>query len=281
MKFNKNRLALAIVGVAAVGVASLGTAGITDSKHDLSSTAVQGGAALAAGQGEICVFCHTPHGSATGASVPLWNKTLPSTVYQTYDQLGTSSLDGGVASVGSVSLACLSCHDGTQAMDNMLNEPGSGAGSAGNNTATKMSNVDDATFEVPKLGADLRNDHPVGIQYCGGGYTETSTGTASVNCTDKDFEDAVMITLNETPIWYVETSATASGGSATVRDKYDMQLYTRDSSGSRFVNAADFAGENEPFVECASCHDPHAGDAKTFLRLDNAGSAVCLACHTK
>ena len=29
-------------------------------------------------------------------------------------------------SVGSVSLACLSCHDGAQAMDNLINAPGSG-----------------------------------------------------------------------------------------------------------------------------------------------------------
>ena len=42
-------------------------------------------------------------------------------------------------------------------------------------------------------------------------------------------------------------------------------------------------------VECASCHDPHgvpsAGPGSnfnpTFLRLPNAGSAVCLTCHTK
>jgi hypothetical protein len=42
-------------------------------------------------------------------------------------------------------------------------------------------------------------------------------------------------------------------------------------------------------VECASCHDPHgvpsagAGSSfiPTFLRVANAGSALCLTCHTK
>jgi predicted CXXCH cytochrome family protein len=51
-----------------------------------------------------------------------------------------------------------------------------------------------------------------------------------------------------------------------------MLLYTR--------NEATVAGGYQPFVECASCHDPHTENA-TFLRISNAGSAVCLACHTK
>jgi predicted CXXCH cytochrome family protein len=35
-------------------------------------------------------------------------------------------------------------------------------------------------------------------------------------------------------------------------------------------------------VECASCHDVHGGVAGTpFLRMSNAGSALCTACHIK
>ena len=42
-------------------------------------------------------------------------------------------------------------------------------------------------------------------------------------------------------------------------------------------------------VECASCHDPHGVPSgapgstfnPTFLRVPNAGSAVCLTCHAK
>ena len=52
-------------------------------------------------------------------------------------------------------------------------------------------------------------------------------------------------------------------------------------------------GSIGPAVECASCHDPHVSEGqagpgptspsagKTFLRISNDGSAVCLACHTK
>ena len=35
-------------------------------------------------------------------------------------------------------------------------------------------------------------------------------------------------------------------------------------------------------VECASCHDAHGTDGhSSFLRVDNANSALCLGCHNK
>lgn len=34
-------------------------------------------------------------------------------------------------------------------------------------------------------------------------------------------------------------------------------------------------------VECASCHNPHEATKATFLRVDNAASALCTTCHLK
>lgn len=34
-------------------------------------------------------------------------------------------------------------------------------------------------------------------------------------------------------------------------------------------------------VECGSCHDPHEANNGTFLRVANAGSALCIGCHAK
>ena len=90
-------------------------AGIANTKHNLS-TGGTGAVHVSTGTDEICVFCHTPHGSDTSAPVPLWNKQLPTSSYTTYATLNSSTIDGTILSVGSVSLACLSCHDGTQAM---------------------------------------------------------------------------------------------------------------------------------------------------------------------
>ena len=173
-------------------------------------------------------------------------------------------------SVGSVSLACLSCHDGTQAMDNMVNAPGSGGYDA--NAPRDAAGVGwtgaaggiMAGTPVPMLGLDLRNDHPIGIQYCGGGLSGSGT-TVSGTCRDADFKAPVTASVNSNQIFWVEAD-----GSAGSRGKGDIQLYTR-------TFGADGAG---PSVECGSCHDPHA-DGGLFMRVSTTGSAICLACHVK
>ena len=65
------------------------------------------------------------------------------------------------------------------------------------------------------------------------------------------------------------------------KQRTDLPLYTRTGPDAALG----------PLVECASCHDPHvsAGQAgpnglqagETFLRISNASSAVCTACHVK
>lgn len=276
MKSTKKVLLLTSILVGSILSAGGAIGGVKNTKHNLGSTGT--GANNMDGTGEVCVFCHTPHGSDTTAVVPLWNKSLPSTVYSTYDTLGTSSLDGGVAAVGSVSVACLSCHDGTQAMDVMINQPGSGgynpAGARLAGTWTGAAADGLMPAGIANIGADLQNDHPIGIQYAGGGYTNTG-GTPST-AADKDFFAPTKTTINATPVWFIETNV------AVGRDKADLPLYTRNTTDH--LGGA-LAGENEPFVECASCHDPHvedvAGSNPTFLRIANTGSAVCLACHDK
>ncbi|MBF0283560.1 MAG: hypothetical protein HQL51_03780 [Magnetococcales bacterium] len=249
-----------------IGFAS---AGIKGSKHDLGS----GGTAQAttANTTEVCVFCHTPHGSNTSASAPLWNKKLPTTSYTRYSSLGTSTLDGAETTVGSVSLACLSCHDGTQAMDVMINAPGSGGYNASGAEFDASAIGAMTGGPIPMLGSDLSNDHPVSIQYGGGGLNSSQADGAYTNSTftDKDFNSVRKATINSNPVWWVDTNSDGT------RDKDEMMLYTRTVSSV-----------TQPYVECASCHDPHnAGTASAtsvaFLRKSNANSAVCLACHNK
>jgi len=278
---------LAAAAMYATLAATSAQAGITNTKHNLSSTSTSGNnqvGSTTANNDEICVFCHTPHGSNTAVAAPLWNKRLPGTTYTTYTAANSSTLDGEVLSVGSVSLACLSCHDGAQAMDNIINAPGSGGydvtggGAAGlgrgvaggytwtgdNQTAGKMINTGD---RISMLGSDLTNDHPVGVQYCGGGIT----GDAITGCRDGDFKGGTgnaglaTASLGGTQVWWVDTAFSGT------REKTDMILFTRTT----------FSAGSGPSVECASCHDPHSDTNPTFLRVSNTGSGVCLSCHVK
>ncbi len=276
---------LATLLFATITVSQHAYAGIADTRHNLGSqaNAIAGRNQVSgADTAEICVFCHTPHNSvATAGAPPLWNKNLTGLPvggsYSTYSTATSSTIDGEVLAVGSVSIACLSCHDGTQAMDNIINAPGSGgltANGGGQNGLAYTWNVGgtvDAngrlTSGVALLGTDLTNDHPIGIQYCGGGIT----GTLTTGCTDNDFKGGGTAGLqtqniNGSQVWWVDTGA----GGAGTRQKTDMILYTRA-----------FAAGSGPSVECASCHDPHTSVNATFLRTSNAGSAVCLACHVK
>ncbi len=81
--------------------------------------------------GEVCVYCHTPHGANQTIAAPLWNRTIRITNYQTYDELWTTTLTQAVMGTpGPASLTCLSCHDGQTAIDSIINMPGSGSAGA-------------------------------------------------------------------------------------------------------------------------------------------------------
>jgi predicted CXXCH cytochrome family protein len=271
------KAALALAMLAAGAQVSAQT-GISGTKHNLGTTGAAGQNRVTAGTDEICVFCHTPHASNTTVEAPLWNKRVSGATYTTYSTTNSTTIDGTVLPVGSVSLACLSCHDGTQAMDNIVNAPGSGGydvnggGTPGLgytwDTATGRVDSDGKLLGVASLGADLTNDHPIGIQYCGGGPNATTPTGA---CKDPDFVAPKNASINSKQVWWVDTPV----GVADARNKTDMILYTRA-----------FGGTDGPSVECASCHDPHVKQGEgsagaTFLRVANTGSAVCLSCHVK
>lgn len=277
--------------------------GIANTRHNMtqSTELSNGGATMNNSRnnyGEVCVYCHTPHGANTSAGAPLWNRSLATgTTYQTYDKLNTSTLTQTVSQPGAASLPCLSCHDGSQAVDAIINMPGSGQyspsaqpwtyvatggvtrlatnhrglavgyTSTGGATTSCMSchnptggtgQVGDPTdFSIFLIGTDLRNDHPVGVNFptTNGGTTDWKAPSGSVT------RGAVVTTFFD---------ENTNGR----MDKGDIRLY---GSGS------------DSRVECASCHDPHgvpsagAGSTilPTFLRKTNTGSTVCLTCHTK
>jgi hypothetical protein len=294
-QFVKALLTTTLVVGAALMFATTASAGIANTKHNLGSSGSVDNNNRTNSTGEICIFCHTPHGADTGESVPLWNKVISSSTFTTYDQLGTSTLDAGITSIGSISIACLTCHDGAQAIDNILNAPGSGGydltggGRLGlawdwDTLSGPNQSVDSDGLFLPgaiaNIGTDLRNDHPVSVQYGGGGKSAANPGAA---LRDGGFVDPQY---DGSSVWWVDNTTMELGPDSTsgTLDKWDFKLYTRSATGAKF------AGGPEPFVECGSCHDPHL-ETTTFLRIDpavnpdgnesNSGSRICLSCHVK
>jgi len=111
---------------------------IVGSDHDFSADGWSGN--------QICIVCHVSHNAATGVSdAPLWSHELTNTVFTLYNN---GTLDATPSQPTGVSLLCLSCHDGTVALDSFGGATGTTLIGGGAN-----------------FGSDLSNDHPIAIPY--------------------------------------------------------------------------------------------------------------------
>lgn len=191
---------------------------ITGSAHDFTTSAWSGG--------RICVACHAPHKTDTSiADAPLWNHANTAATYTLYS---SPTMNATVSQPGGGSKLCLSCHDGTVAVNSFGGVTGSTMISAVNN-----------------LGTNLKASHPIGFTY------DTALATA-----DGSLHDPATKSVT------IGTGAQSKTGTLAA-----VLLY-----GGK--------------MECDSCHDVHntftVGSAGTGLvKVDQAGSKVCLACHNK
>lgn len=133
---------------------------VKNSKHNLSI--LSGGAdptssTALVDYGEICVYCHTPHGGQVEA--PLWNRAFSSATYQMYTSATIDMAQDGAPT--GVSAACLSCHDGTIGLDVIVNAPNKATAFVIPGTTSGTNTIDGNE----NLGSDLRNDHPISIAY--------------------------------------------------------------------------------------------------------------------
>ncbi len=155
------------LGVVGALAGSVLAAGVADTKHNLSTSHTAAGQTIySSDQPEICIFCHTPHDAIKNNNIPLWNHELSTTAsYGVYTSPTINATDitnvGGVtAATATVTSLCLSCHDGTVAL-NSFNNP------SNINPTTTM--VGTTGGKLPagnsNLGSDLTNDHPVNFTY--------------------------------------------------------------------------------------------------------------------
>jgi len=211
---------LALPGLALAAPGDPGT-GIVGSAHDFSGTSWAGG--------ELCTVCHTPHNAdQTVADAPLWNHevtTVSFTPYSGYE------LDATVGDPGGVSKLCLSCHDGTTALDSF-------GGATGTATMLNTDSLGEGENVNHAIGrnADLSDDHPVSFTY------DTALAT-----TDGGLNDPA------TTEWNGAGSGTIAdemlfGGKVECASCHDV--HNKDSVADHFL-VKDIAGG----ALCLTCHD--------------------------
>lgn len=243
-------LVLVVVLASATPAMAVMTLRVSDTPHNLSTGG--GGNFYSNDESQICVFCHTPHNAT--ASKPLWNNlsgnmdfTIYSSATMETDVMAAIAAAGGLP-VGSTSRLCLSCHEGTTALNTLANPGSAGA----DPTMIGWASFAEA-FAIygpgvgPRLSNDLSNMHPIGFDY-------------TLASTDPDIK-----------VW-------------TIPDALGVK-FVDGGSGEKFLECITC---HEPHVDGDwNSSGENVGDFpgdtayRKFMRIPNTSSALCLACHDK
>ncbi len=226
-------------------------AGINGTVHDLGTPGANGmnyGASPADSLNRICIFCHAPHNTyrlstATGGAgpqapsefdyLPLWNHTLQDpNGYTMYENGPGAPQSGSKASQailngmtpGSTSLLCLSCHDGTIAVN-----------SYGNADQISQSTGNNAIVDAYAIGKDqyLGNHHPIGFN-----YDDVQAGDTEIRSAD---------TAMLTPSSFVRDHL---AGDAHMECATCHSVHNKGNDGERLLWRSDQNSEL-----CLTCHD--------------------------
>lgn len=122
---------------------------IAGTAHDFSSET------WAPAQNKMCAVCHTSHNATNEPSAPLWNHESTSVAGYTLYSSPTFDLNGGttITDPSASSKLCLSCHDGTVALENF------GGVTTGTTYISSSSRIGGVA------GDNLANEHPISFDY--------------------------------------------------------------------------------------------------------------------
>lgn len=229
----------------------------------------------------ICIFCHAPHhaykenGETRGTGetavnsnytyLPLWNHVQTSASFVQYNpgvdrpdamtsMKGAQSIDASPVGdawvgIGAVSLLCLSCHDGSIAVNSFGNDP---QDARSQSRGTKTINLE---YQIGFAGATgtgfLANHHPVGFNY---------NTVAAFDLEIIPSDTAVFNHDDDIATYGAVTGAINVGGPKLVQEVL-------------------WNGR----MECSSCHAVHntGNTGEKLLYVSDQNSNLCLSCHLK
>ncbi len=165
-----------------------GAGTILGSKHDFTGLNLRTGVVAMptvafSDYGSSCVYCHIPPeqdgaDSSAKGGIAGWNRYRPAT--KGYDLYDSRTLDNKVRTPSPISLLCLSCHDGTMAVDMTVFRPNGWRNSEDAAIHLRINGANDLmscgkchngrvahNIAIKHIGRDLTNDHPISMTYAG------------------------------------------------------------------------------------------------------------------
>lgn len=249
---------------------------LVNTVHNLSVSGP--GNIKASSESDICIFCHTPH--TTSPRKPLWNRPDPGHNYTTY-RSSTNIAVPGQPTGGSI--LCLSCHDGTIALGNILSQSSPISFSGGITTMPGG---------YSNLNTDLSDDHPISFTYnsalasANGELADPGNLNGSVHLDDNQ---QLQCTSCHDP------HKNNYSNFLTASNRYsDLCLYCHQKSywntSSHKTSPATWNGSgNDPWFHtsysrvsenaCENCHNPHNAEGHDRLMNYYVEESNCLSCH--
>ena len=252
-------------------------AGLATSKHNLSVSGT--GTVKATSESQSCLFCHAPHNSSPIA--PLWNRSNAGSTYTPYTSSTSAARPGQPTGA---SLLCLSCHDGTIALGDILSRT-TRIGMAGGVTTMPVGKTN--------LGTDLSDDHPISFAYNtalvtarNGELANPATLTGKVkldaggqlqctSCHDPhDDSNGKFLVVSNQGAALCLTCHTKSAWSNS-----DHKLSTKTWNGAGTNPWPHTSGATVAANGCENCHRPHSAGGRKWLLNNAAEESNCYTCH--
>ena len=249
---------------------------IVNTKHNLSVSGP--GTIKATNQTEVCIFCHTPHNSAPQG--PLWNRTNPGVTYTLYTSSTMQAIPG---QPDGSSILCLSCHDGTIALGNVLSLPVPISFNSGISTMPAGNS---------NLTTDLSDDHPISFVYNSAlSSSDPQLKDPATLSGDVKLENSKMqcITCHDPHSNIISPFLVSTNQNSVLCMICHQMNYWSNTTHSSSAATWTGSGTN-PWLHttytnvaqnaCENCHDPHSAGGKLRLMNYNIEETNCLTCHS-
>ncbi len=248
---------------------------IATTKHNLSVSGP--GTVKATSEPQICIFCHTPHSASAAAA--LWNRRQPGSTYIPYSS--TTAIANPGQPTGS-SILCLSCHDGTIALGDILSRT---------SDITMAGGVTTIPTGATNLSTDLSDDHPISFVYStsissSGEYVDPSSLSGPVRLDDSGMLQCTSChePHDNSNGKFLVKPAIASQLCTTCHQKTGWNGTPHNLSGKTWNGQGvdpwtttewNTVGDNG----CENCHQPHSAGSGERLLHFAAEENNCAACH--